>query len=415
MAKSRLNQRLKDLDKAKAAKAAAASRGGPAPPRFGGAPVDDAPVELAAFILTAFLGTIVLVALAALFGLRSVRDDIHDRTVSLLAEAGIDGIEVSVSGRDVHIVGTVDAFEKMELAQTLPGGLVGVGNVSTNIAYVEPRTPSDTVIVADPLVVTWVARRAVVTGTLSDEATVASVVAVIDDAFTAADTGGLTVKEGLASERDWLPPVMTLLRRMAESVTDGEIIVNPSANVIKVSAEFETRQEQHNLRDQVEDILAAVTFDFSSGLTVKDQPRVTEEEVEETQERFDDTISGKVVEFEFGSAVIAAEGRDLLGEVLAVLRDHPLVGVEIAGHTDDVGTPESNLELSQARAEAVVAFFVTRGEDPAKFVVVGYGETRPVASNDTDEGRARNRRIEFTAIFDESTEEGVDDAAEEGQ
>jgi outer membrane protein OmpA-like peptidoglycan-associated protein len=72
--------------------------------------------------------------------------------------------------------------------------------------------------------------------------------------------------------------------------------------------------------------------------------------------------------------------------------------VQISGHTDDNGTDEHNLDLSRRRAEAVLDYLVAHGEDPERFVVIGYGESRPVADNGTPEGEARNRRIEFTAL-----------------
>ena len=74
------------------------------------------------------------------------------------------------------------------------------------------------------------------------------------------------------------------------------------------------------------------------------------------------------------------------------------VPVEIAGHADAQGSPERNLELSRRRAQAVLDYFVSQGEDPERFVAVGYGDTRPIADNSTAEGRQKNRRIEFIAL-----------------
>jgi len=67
----------------------------------------------------------------------------------------------------------------------------------------------------------------------------------------------------------------------------------------------------------------------------------------------------------------------------------------VAGHTDSQGTSELNLDLSTRRAEAVTSYIGESGFDTSRITSVGYGETKPVASNDTPEGRAQNRRIEF--------------------
>ena len=116
----------------------------------------------------------------------------------------------------------------------------------------------------------------------------------------------------------------------------------------------------------------------------------------------DELIEGKVVEFEFDSAVLTDEGKALLDEIVAALKQVPLVPVEIAGHTDDVGSPESNLVLSRERAEAVLSYLLAAGEDADRFVVIGYGESQPIADNATEEGRARNRRIQFVALLEEN-------------
>ena len=106
--------------------------------------------------------------------------------------------------------------------------------------------------------------------------------------------------------------------------------------------------------------------------------------------------------FEKQEAAIQGSGKALLDEIIAALKQVPLVPVEIAGHTDDVGSPESNLVLSRERAEAVLSYLLAAGEDADRFVVIGYGESQPIADNATEEGRARNRRIQFVALLEEN-------------
>ncbi len=72
--------------------------------------------------------------------------------------------------------------------------------------------------------------------------------------------------------------------------------------------------------------------------------------------------------------------------------------LRIAGNTDNVGSRDANVRLSQSRAEAVTRYLVSRGFDRNKFEVVGNGPDKPVASNDTDEGRAKNRRTDFEVV-----------------
>jgi outer membrane protein OmpA-like peptidoglycan-associated protein len=105
------------------------------------------------------------------------------------------------------------------------------------------------------------------------------------------------------------------------------------------------------------------------------------------------------VQFETGTAVLRAESDQILGEVAAVLKADPTLElVEVAGHTDDTGTPSSNQRLSLARAQAVVDWLAAHGIERARLEAKGYGETRPVADNSRSEGRARNRRVEFKVL-----------------
>jgi OOP family OmpA-OmpF porin len=105
-----------------------------------------------------------------------------------------------------------------------------------------------------------------------------------------------------------------------------------------------------------------------------------------------------VINFPSGSAQIPPESTDYLNRVATAIKAAPTGTVlEIAGHTDNSGDSASNMTLSQQRAEAVRSYLVEQGVPPGMLVAKGYGDTRPVASNDTDEGRFRNRRIEFVA------------------
>jgi len=104
------------------------------------------------------------------------------------------------------------------------------------------------------------------------------------------------------------------------------------------------------------------------------------------------------VGFKTGSAELTPESAVTLGRVYQTLVDFPDIEVEIGGHTDITGGRRLNINLSAARASAVKEYLVTRGIDGRRIRTVGYGPDRPAAPNTTGEGRAKNRRIEFTRI-----------------
>lgn len=102
--------------------------------------------------------------------------------------------------------------------------------------------------------------------------------------------------------------------------------------------------------------------------------------------------------FETDRYNLKPESKVELNRVVRLMNNNPSIHVEIAGHTDDTGTHEYNEELSENRAKAVYEYLADAGIDPARITYKGYGETRPIASNETEEGRASNRRTEFRII-----------------
>ena len=102
--------------------------------------------------------------------------------------------------------------------------------------------------------------------------------------------------------------------------------------------------------------------------------------------------------FDFNSAKLRPESYPELNRFARFLKQHPDLLVEISGHTDNIGSAEYNMKLSKRRAEAVKQYLVSQGCNPKQLVVKGYGYTRPVSSNKTEQGRQQNRRVEFKVI-----------------
>ncbi len=118
---------------------------------------------------------------------------------------------------------------------------------------------------------------------------------------------------------------------------------------------------------------------------------------EKTQEALDEALHG--IKFETGKATIKSSSFSTLGKVVSALDNHKNYDLEIHGHTDNVGNPASNLKLSEERANSVKEYLVSKGIDASRLTAFGHGDTQPVESNDTPEGRADNRRVEFIVIF----------------
>ena len=101
------------------------------------------------------------------------------------------------------------------------------------------------------------------------------------------------------------------------------------------------------------------------------------------------------IEFDTGKATLKPESEKVLGEVLSLLQAQPDWKMKIEGHTDSTGTKAGNQTLSQQRAAAVVAWLAQNGIPRARLTAAGLGDSKPIADNSTEQGRARNRRVEL--------------------
>lgn len=110
------------------------------------------------------------------------------------------------------------------------------------------------------------------------------------------------------------------------------------------------------------------------------------------------TVTLENVFFETGKSVLRAESDNALNDLAEIMKLKPGLVIEISGHTDNVGTPESNLQLSLDRANAVKSYLVQHGVAAARVTTKGYGDTQPSATNETEEGRKKNRRTEVKII-----------------
>ena len=104
------------------------------------------------------------------------------------------------------------------------------------------------------------------------------------------------------------------------------------------------------------------------------------------------------VNFDFNSSDIRPEFEPVLDEAVLILNENPDLQVVISGYTDSIGSEAYNEALSIRRAESVFRYLVNKGLNPERFRIEGYGEQNPVATNDTEAGRAQNRRVELKVL-----------------
>lgn len=146
-------------------------------------------------------------------------------------------------------------------------------------------------------------------------------------------------------------------------------------------------------------IRSNIVKDFPQGFQLKAdisvRPAAAPVDATVCQQLFSELLGKGTIRFESGRSTLDADSAGLLDRLTETALRCPTTTIEIAGHTDSDGEDAANQALSEKRAQAVVDYLVKAGLPASRFTAIGYGSTQPVATNDTDDGKARNRRIEF--------------------
>ncbi len=403
--KTKTTKRLQQLDRGPAQRSSAA------PPGFDTRADDEPAASWAAFIAGVVLIFIMFTALAVFMGTRSIESDLEARSEQTLRLAGFGDINADATGLAVALKGQYTEGQDIASAEQAVAATTGVASVDASGVW--EVTATELVageVVGAPVVFSWSGDAISVQGDLSTEdqlVFVADSLAGLETKqgsvrFATVEIDEVQIIEGLASEDEWIGKSVALVGSLANGLETGAVRVNPLGEVVTTEGKTETRQEKFDVTVASEDFIAAlqvVGFDLTDGVLGPEKPPPpTREEVEELERTLAELIEGKVVEFEFASDELTDVGTALLDELLVPLREFSAVSIKIEGHADAQGSPERNLELSFRRAQAVVGYFVEQGEDVNRFIAVGYGDTRPIADNATEEGRQKNRRIEFIAL-----------------
>jgi OmpA-OmpF porin, OOP family len=224
--------------------------------------------------------------------------------------------------------------------------------------------------------------QVVVGGKVPDEATKAAVLQKLRDTYGATNVVDQIEVGDVATPPNWSANVQKLIGPSLKQISKGQLKIDGTQIDMKGEVGNEAQRQQ---------IASDMATALNPTYTIRNGLRVSASE----QGLLDQTLANRTIEFETGSATLAPEGKQILDQMSAVLAKMPNRTVDIIGHTDNSGSRASNIALSQARADAVKGYLVTKGIAPQQMTTTGVGPDQPIASNDTNDGRARNRRIEF--------------------
>ncbi len=295
-----------------------------------------------------------------------------------LADAGLDPALVTLDGRDACLPTIPDAelaARARQIVESVNGIRVvdtGCGEIAMSSPFFRAERAADEIIIEGSMIPGEASRVYSVVSALAPSVPVVRRI----------------VTDGVADEA-WTEALPDAIRLMAARVLDPALTVEDG--VVTVSGRVPSEGAREGVILRLEQLFP--------GFKVVDRLEVRPPETGiELQRGLDQFVASRVVEFEFDSDVLTADGRETVDEVAALLRPLPGVNVEISGHTDSTGDDAFNLDLSLRRADAVRAHLVEQGLSAARFETAGFGETRPIADNKTPEGRQRNRRTEFRVI-----------------
>jgi len=325
---------------------------------------------------------------------------LRERVAVALTAAGYPGLDIEMSGQHARLRGIVENEEDIAAAQQAalraagPGGPWAGGITGVDVSGVA--------VGAFDRPYAWSARRAddrvTLSGAAPSEEARADLLAAVGQAFPNAEAvDQMHVAGGAAS------PLFTDIARDAVRLLAG--LRNGEARIVDSQIVFIGDGDQAGV-DAIRNRFAEPPAPFRSRIAVTiDGLDVEHPELQglnlasgdagACESAFDRLMESNVINFAPGSAAIDPSSRRILNALASVALRCDRFSIEVAGHTDNQGGRELNMELSRARADAVAAYLAGQGVARARLTARGYGPDRPRMSNATEAGQAANRRIEF--------------------
>jgi OOP family OmpA-OmpF porin len=331
-----------------------------------------------------------------------------------IAHAGLNALAtleegtLDITGDTITLTGTAISPEAFEVTQAALGEFETVGDV----VFLDDGTPI-------AMVLSYATDGAAVSGKLPSNLTPSDIAEtlgfpVIDDATTQAFT---------ASEKDLLAPLVAIKNSLPEidslTFTNGEAgaqldaIATPGVNAEQLGATlFETLGETADVTVSAASDQPANGTTRTNRFTGRDEVFTSgywlpvfdfQSSIEACTEQTNVILSERNVQFLSGSAQLDVPSIRAINGLAALARKCALEAglfLTVSGHTDNTGNAEANLALSQERANAVRDAILARGVAQAAVTALGFGDTQPIADNDTEEGKAANRRTEFSWVFE---------------
>lgn len=354
-------------------------------------------MKLRTIVIIAIVGLILIELLNLSFKKEPIEQLLLSETAEVLSasEAGISINQVSFVGRDATLKGKVASLAEKERVEKLVLDVwdVRVVDNQLEVETAETPPPAEKAMAAFKLAHAGGASALNLDGVVPGEAVRDELIQAVRSAFPAHTINDrLTIDTG-ADNPSWMPALMSIIPAIGNVESP---ILEVDGDALNLSGSVAAIAQRDAILENARGVLAG-SLNLNADLTVSEPALANEDaSLKALRERIEQLLVVKRIQFRINTAELVPLSRQVLNDVADLLQEAPDVQVEVQGHTDNTGSNAMNTTLSQARADAVRAYLIGRGISAARLTAVGYGPTRPVATNTTLEGRIQNRRVVFS-------------------
>jgi outer membrane protein OmpA-like peptidoglycan-associated protein len=331
-------------------------------------------------IIFAVIGLLILWVLTLYFRRAPIEQDLTNQVKGALNQPDFSQVMVSFEGRDGTLTGEVSSQALANEAESLAKGLWGVRVINNQLKVSAEATSMFATIHGY-----FQNGKFILGGIIPDEAIRTKLVQQAEKAFGAGNVVDHSSINPSVQLPNFFEKAVTAFFRL-KGIDDAGFSIDDIKFVLegKVPA------------DSIKSRIGIELANTLAPLPVKNDLEVFEAAVSNTS--FADLrtfFSNNTIQFEFRSSRLTDQARKKLNRAYELIKQVPEAKFELAGHTDNIGSRDFNMRLGKARAISVRLYLLEREIAPERLTVKSYGETQPKASNDTEEGRQQNRRVEF--------------------
>jgi outer membrane protein OmpA-like peptidoglycan-associated protein len=332
---------------------------------------------------------------------RTIEQRVETAAQSTLHQLGFDWAHVSADGQIVTLTGNSPREEESVMAVNAilnamgPGGLWRGGVISV-------IDRSEIAPIASPFV--WrVSKRdgeIIITGVVPSRESRREILEYAKSLFTQPIRSEMQIARGAPAEQSWITVARTALSQVA-ALEAGDALLKDTRLTVEGSLSDAFRRER--IRDELTRLpspfVAAARLDGAESVDINPLIEVlTEQRIRDVsmcQSVIDELLQDAAIQFEQASSMLEKDSYASLDRIAIALKRCDEVQIEIRGHTDNSGDPDSNLKLSGNRAQRILDYLVLNGLESERLRATGLGDAEPIANNDSEFGRSQNRRIEI--------------------